>query len=341
MILKFRRSVGAAAVVAALAACGDGSGSTDDDQDAAARIVATTTIWADITSATLCGLDVPALVPPGADPHTFEPSLRDREALEDAAVVIANGGGLEDSLTDLLSSVATSGTDVVELVPLVDTIDSGPGHDDDHDDDDHDDDDHDDDDHDDHDHDDHDDDPDHDDHDDDHAGGVDPHIWQDPLRVAGVLDTIAAAGEEADEQQRNCANAYRAELEQLDDEISELIGAVPIAERLMVTSHDSLAYFADRYDLEIVGTVIPSTNTLAQTNAADLADLADLIEERGVRAIFTEELESTADADALAERLDVLVVPLVTDALTTAPGTDTYLEMMRSNSTRIAEALTP
>ncbi len=87
--------------------------------------------------------------------------------------------------------------------------------------------------------------------------------------------------------------------------------------------------------------MIPSTNTLAQTNAADLAALADLIEARGIRAIFTEQLESTADADALAERLGVRVVPLVTDALTDDPATDTYLEMMRSNATLIAEALTP
>ncbi len=275
MILTARSSVAVLAVVAALAACGDGSESTGDGQIATSSIVATTTIWADITSATLCGLDVPSIIPAGADPHTFEPSLRDRQTLEDAATVIANGGGLEDTLTDLLATVSTSGTEVIELVPSVDTIEAG--------------------------HDSTNDEPDEHQHDDE----VDPHIWQDPQRVAAVLDTIAMAGEEADERQRNCASDYGAELEQLDREISDLIGAVPAADRLMVTSHDSLAYFADRYDLEIVGTVIPSTNTLAQTDAAGLADLADVIEERGVTAIFTEELESTADAEALADRLGV------------------------------------
>ena len=71
------------------------------------------------------------------------------------------------------------------------------------------------------------------------------------------------------------------------------------------------------------------------------SDLADLIDERGVRAIFTERLESTADADALAERLGVNVVPLVTDALTGDDDTDTYIEMMRSNATEMVTALTP
>ena len=139
----------------------------------------------------------------------------------------------------------------------------------------------------------------------------------------------------------DCSDEFGTELLALDAEITDLLAEVPPAQRVMVTSHDSLAYFADRYDLEVVGTVIPSTNTLAATNAADLAALADLIDARGVRVIFTEELESTADADALAERLGVDVVPLVTDALTDDPATDTYVGMMRSNAMLIAEALAP
>ena len=73
----------------------------------------------------------------------------------------------------------------------------------------------------------------------------------------------------------------------------------------------------------------------------DLAALADTIEARGVRVVFTEQLESSNDADRLAERLGVRVIPLVTDALTDDPATDTYVEMMRTNATAIAEALAP
>ena len=330
--------------VCTLAACSDGSTGTTAAETPAggSTVVATTSIWADITSRVLCGEPVDAVIPPGADPHTFEPSLRDRERLGAAELVVANGGGLEESLTDLLGSVATDGVNVVEMTPHIDVIasdhdedhvDEGEGHVDedhtgeehtgeearaDHAGDEHD-----------------------EQADDEHGHGIaaDPHVWQDPARVAGALDVIASAG--AAIGLDDCHEEFAAELTELDAEIRAMLADIPSDRRMLVTSHDSLAYFADRYDLEVVGTVIPSSNTLAQTNAADLGDLADLIEQRGVTAIFTEQLESTADADALAERLGVAVVPLVTDALTDEPATDTYVEMMRSNATSIAAALTP
>ena len=260
-------------------------------------IVATTSIWADIASNVTCGELVPALIPAGADPHTFEPSLRDRELIDGPAAIIANGGGLEGPVGVLLEAVDDPPfTSVFEMTNGVATVDD------------------------------------------------DPHIWQDPTIVAAAIDSIKAGAIAVDrdpDEIARCTADYRAELLALDAEITELLAPIPAASRLMVTSHDSLAYFAYRYDLEIVGTVIPSTNTLAETNAADLAALADTIEARGVRVVFTEQLESSNDADRLAERLGVRVIPLVTDALTDDPATDTYVEMMRTNATAIAEALAP
>ena len=315
MILN-RFGVATLAAICTLAACSDGSGDragADPSADGPV-VVATTSIWADISSQVFCGEPVDAVIPVGADPHTFEPSLRDRERLDAADLVVANGGGLEDSLTDLLATVADGGGNLVEMMPHIDVIAT----DDDHTDDDH-----------------------AEEEDDEHGHGIggDPHVWQDPTRVAGALDVIASAGTAIGLD--DCNETFAAELSGLDAEIDALLADIPPAQRVLVTSHDSLAYFADRYDLEVIGTVIPSTNTLAQTNASDLADLAELIEARAVPAIFTEELESTADADALAERLGVAIVPLVTDALTDDTATDTYVEMMRSNATKIAEALTP
>ena len=340
MILT-RTGIVTLATVSLLAACSEADtdstpvdAPTDDD----VAVLATTSIWADITSEVFCGEPVAAIIPVGADPHSFEPSLRDREALGDADLVVANGADLEGSVIDLLDAVVAEGVNVVEMTPHIDVIATDDDHDhadEDHADEDHTDEDHADEDHADEDH------ADEEHADDEHGHGIgaDPHVWQDPTRVAGALDVIASAGAAAGLD--DCSAAYAAELTELDADITGLLADIPPAQRVMVTSHDSLAYFADRYDLEVIGTVIPSTSTMAETNAADLADLADLIEECGVRAIFTEALESTADADALAERLGVDVVPLVTDALTDDPDTDTYVEMMRSNATRIADALTP
>ena len=279
----------------AMTSCGS-EPTTEDAAGEPAALVATTSIWADITSQVVCGESIPSLIPAGADPHSFEASLRDREMLDDAKVIIANGGELEGTATELLDAAASGGTEVIEMLPLVETLDG------------------------------------------------DPHLWQDPTLVADLIDDIEAAAVTAGfttDRIDACAGDYRSELIALDAEIAALLAPIPPENRLMVTSHDSLAYFAERYDLEIVGTVIPSTNTLAETNAADLAALADTIETLDVAAVFTERLESSGDADRLAERLDVEVVPLVTDALTDDPAGDTYVEMMRSNATTIAEALAP
>ena len=72
-------------------------------------IVATTSIWADIASNVTCGELVPALIPAGADPHTFEPSLRDRELIDGPAAIIANGGGLEGLVGALLEAPVITG----------------------------------------------------------------------------------------------------------------------------------------------------------------------------------------------------------------------------------------
>jgi zinc/manganese transport system substrate-binding protein len=270
------------------------SGSAVGGDGGEGALIATTTIWADVASNVACDEPVISIIPAGADPHSFEPSLRDRQAIERAAVVVSNGNDLEHSLDDLLDTAIGAGADVVEMAAR--------------------------------------------------RPGADPHVWQDPTLVADGLDALAAALVETGRDKATidaCASAYRSELLELDTEIEQILSVVPPERRLLVTSHDSLAYFADRYHFEVVGTVIPASNTLAETSAADLAALAEVIEQRDVPAIFTERLESTADADALAERLGVQVVPLVTDSLVDDPAGDTYVAMMRANATQIAQALAP
>lgn len=302
MILSHRLVVLMPVVALAAAACGDGSGDASDDEPADATIVATTSIWADVTSNVACGEPVEALIPAGADPHSYEPSLRDRELVSGADLIVANGAGLEATTHELLDAAIADGVNVVEVAPHIDLL---GGDEDDG---------------------------------DEHAhGDGDPHVWQDPTRVAGALDVIASALTPAG--YRTCVETYREELLALDTEIAAILAPIPADERLLVTSHDSLAYFADRYGFEVVGTVIPSTSTMADSSAGELAELADLVEERSVRAIFTDAFESASDAEALAERIGIPVVALVTGALTDeAP---TYAAMMRANATTIAEALTP
>ena len=289
-------------------------------------VVATTTIWSDVTSAALCGLDVPAVMPPGADPHIFEPALADRATLEAADLVVANGLYLEEGMVDLLSTVAAGGVRVIELTENADVLEFGGGHDD-HDD------------HDDHESENHDDheSEDHDEH--DHSGG-DPHIWFDPLTVAEVVPTIveAAIAAGADTSVRACGQDYIDELEALDTEIRGTLSAIPDDARYLVTNHDAFGYFAARYDFEVVGTVIPSLSSLGETNPADLADLAAIIEELDIPAIFAEYQAADTEANALAEVLPgVSVATLDTGSL--RDSNDSYITFMRRNTQVVAEAL--
>ncbi|MGA0298808.1 MAG: metal ABC transporter substrate-binding protein, partial [Ilumatobacteraceae bacterium] len=314
---------------------------TESSSEPDANIVATTTIWADIASRSLCGLEVASVIPAGADPHTFETSLADRATLEQADLVVANGLALEEGLVDLLATVADGGTPVIEMTEAVAIRDMGDDHDDEHSDDkDHADEHHDEDE-------DHGDDEDHDHDDKDHAdehhhdhSGSDPHIWLDPINVASTVNLITEAAIDAgfDTSVRACAQDFIDEIEALDTEIADDLSAIPSDRRFLVTNHDALGYFAERYGFEVVGTVIPSLSTLAETNPADLADLAAIIEELDIPTVFSEEQASARDADALADAIPGLtVVALDTGSLRDTD--DDYLSMMRRNVTAIAEAL--
>ena len=310
-------SAAAAAALLTVTACGSdtepGDGAGASDSDAVPSVFATTTIWADVTRGVACdGLaEVGTVIPPGGDPHSFEPSLRDREALGDAALVVANGLGLEESLEDTIDAVEADGVTVVRVGASVDPL---PAADEDHD-------------------------EDHDDH-----GPDDPHIWFDPMRVAATLPAIAdglsAAGVDRSALDA-CVAEYTERLERLDAELRDTVATLPSERRLLITNHDSLSYFADRYEFEVLGSVIPSPSSLAATNPGDLEELATLIADTGVPAIFAETQHSSDDTDALAERVgDVEVVTLQTGTLgESGSDTDSYVGWLTVTTQTITEAL--
>ncbi len=360
----FRGLTAALALVLGLAACTD-----DDATDAASAtnvpsVVVTTGIWSDVVRNVACddSISVTTIIPAGGDPHTFEPSLRDRETMDDADIVIANGLGLEESIHDTLEAVAEAGTPVFEFGDHITTIefdlaaahghgaendedgDAEDGHDEDGDEQDgHDEDgdDHDDGDADDEDG--HDEDGDEEDghHED---GGADPHIWLDLQKVANALPAVADAlidvGADPDTVNR-CLAEYRQEMVDADAMILGIVEAVPDERRALVTNHDSLGYFADRYGFEVIGTVIPANTTSAETNPAALHELAEIIEHEGVPAVFSETTSADDAAQALATAAgDVSVVPLLTGSL--APEGeigDTLIGLLLHNAQTIADAL--
>jgi zinc/manganese transport system substrate-binding protein len=177
-------------------------------------------------------------------------------------------------------------------------------------------------------------------------GEDDPHLWNDPHGMASAVrafgDAAAALpGIDRAVVERQ-AEQYATSLDALASEITATLAPIPAARRKLVTNHDSFGYFAARYDLEVIGAVIPSLTTNASASAADLERLAALIKEQGVPAIFAETTQPTKLADALADEVggDVAVVELYTESLgEPGSGADTYIGMLRTDAQRIARAL--
>jgi len=339
-------SAPAATAASTMESTSESTPSTDTPPAQDLVALATTSIWADVTSRALCEAPVDSVIPIGADPHSWEPSIRVTADLAAADLLIRNGLDLEEGLLGALDTVDTSRTTVVTLSGLIsdaddDHSDHDESTDDDHSDDDHSDHDHSDDDHSDDDH--SDDDHSDDDHSDHDHSGPDPHLWLDPVLVADLVDGIASAAVAAGWPTTviDCAATYSEELLALDAEIADAVATLDSDARILVTNHDALGRFADRYDFEVLGSVLPSLSTLAEANPADLAELATTITTTGVTAIFVDAQSSDTDAKALARRLDgVEVVTLLTGSLTS--GTDggrDYLTMMRTNTGRIVDAL--
>jgi ABC-type Zn uptake system ZnuABC Zn-binding protein ZnuA len=130
-------------------------------------------------------------------------------------------------------------------------------------------------------------------------------------------------------------------LKALDAWIVEQVGQIPPERRLLVTNHESMGYFADRYGFKIVGAILPSVSTGSSPSAQELAQLVDHIRASGAPAIFLETGANPQLAEQLARETGIKVVTQIYTHSITAPDGDTptYIDMMRYNVKTIVEAL--
>lgn len=175
-------------------------------------------------------------------------------------------------------------------------------------------------------------------------GTLDPHFWFDPARVDVAVKTIAARLSAIDPESTDLyfanASAYGEELDELHAWTQEQVKLVSPERRLLVTSHDSLSYFAELYGFEVVGLVIPSLSTHVEPSAEHIAGLQDVIREHDVPAVFGETTVSEKLAQSLAMETGTELVQLYSGALgEEGSGAETYLGMVRTNVERIVEAL--
>ncbi len=181
----------------------------------------------------------------------------------------------------------------------------------------------------------------------DHGDGEhDPHWWHDPENAIAaadrIRDALIAANPAAADAITAQAAAYRATLEKLDAGVERCFAAIPERDRKIVTSHDALGYFADAYDITVVGAVIPSQTTRAQASAADVDRLAREIRAQGVKAIFPESSVNPKVAEALAKETGVSAERTLFGDTLGAEGSDgaTYVGMIVHNADAIVRGLT-
>jgi ABC-type Zn uptake system ZnuABC Zn-binding protein ZnuA len=175
--------------------------------------------------------------------------------------------------------------------------------------------------------------------------GNDPHWWQNPrngeLAVAAIRDALVKADPGGAATYRRNAAAYIARLARLDSGIARCVARIPPRARRLVTSHDSLGYYARRYGFTIVGAAIPSLSSQAQPSAASTQRLITQIKHQHVPAIFPESALNPKLEHAIAREAHAAVAPpLWADALGPKRSSgSTYAGALSANTRTIVSAL--
>ena len=357
-LVRLWKALTAALVVALVSAS---CGSSEETATANATVegdqpvlVATTSILGDVV-ADLVGdqFEVVTIMPPGADPHDFQASAQQVAQLSSADLVVANGGNFEEGLLDVLEAAEADGVSIFEALDAVSTLefadedDHDDEHEDEHADEDHaDEDDHDEDEHADDEHADEDD-HDEDEHDDHDHSRVDPHFFTDPSRMAMMIDALGAFivenvdGVDVDTITSN-TTASVASLNALADEVDTILEPIAAEQRVLVTNHEVFGYFAERFDFTVLGIVIPGGGTNSGVDPQSLVELAEVIEEANVPAIFVDTSASDDVAQTVASEVgDIAIVEIYSESLGPVDSDGgTYSDMVLTNATRIATALT-
>ena len=250
---------------------------------------------------------VTVLIPNGADPHEWEPSARDIELINKADLVVENGLGLEASVQKSLERARSAGVTfftasdhiTIRHVGQGEGVPTGDS--------------------------------------DQVAGAPDPHLWLDPAAMkslVGALSIELAKDFSTDVSVQAAVLENR--LDALDREIAGMVAAIPQENRKLVTGHESMGYYAERYGFKLVGVIIPGVSSQAEVSAANLATLKQTIEENHVKAIFTELGTSPSVAKAIGEDTGVEVVELATHVL---PDDGSYFSFLRNLTAVITAAL--
>lgn len=299
--------VAAAVLGGGLSACGadepDGAAGSAGQGDRPLTVVATTMQLQDF--ARQVGGDrvkVTGILGPDDEPHEYEPKPSDAEALSQADVVVENGAGLDEWLGDLLSNAGSEARRVTAArgIELLPTEEKG------------------------------------------FPG--DPHVWHDPDNAKAMVDTIAAGLTAADPEgkaayERNAVR-YQRDIDAMAERIRARLAPIPVAKRNLITTHDAFGYFVRAYDVNQIGTVLPSVSTEAEPSGRQVRELVEAIRANRVRTIFTEEaVDASLERQIAKEAGATVSTSLYADVLgARGSGAETYVDAELANADAMAAA---
>jgi len=291
------------AVALGVAACGDDEPEAKTGSGETIAVVATTMQLQDfVREVGGDRVEVTGMLGPDSEPHEYEPTPGDAEAVADADVVVENGANLDGWLEDLLANAGSDAArvDSSEGIELLPSEEEGfPG------------------------------DP-HVWHDPDNAKAM----------VDNVAKGLAAADPDGEAQYERNATAYKAELDDMAARIREIFAPIPAENRKLITTHDAFGYFVRAYDIEQVGTVLPAVTTEAEPSGRQVAELVDEIRAQDVKAVFTEEAVDPGLERQIADEAGVEISSSLYADVLGGPGSgaETFIQAELANARAMADA---
>ena len=294
----FKFSVVALSIV--LIACSGGTEAGCPETDGRSlNVVVTTPMMGEFVSQVAGdNVNLTILMPPEADPHTYEPAPQDAGLIADADLVFYTGLKYEPAaVVKLLENSACSQDILAEIGENVFPIEFKEGGHDDHGDD-------------------HGDEEGHDDEEGGHEGhdhgAFDPHFWFDPSRVVYAVEYIESKLSEFDPDNQSSYEAlssdYTSELSGLTGQVSGLISTVPSQNRKLITTHESLGYLEAKFGLEVLSTIIPDLDSSNEISPSQLVDVIDVIEDNNVKVIFIESEAPSVYAETIVAETGIKAV---------------------------------
>ena len=249
-------------------------------------------------------INVIGLMRDGEDPHSYQPTPQDANAIADADLVLANGLHLESALDKIIQNKARQAVYLAEQDGIEPIADAGA------------------------------------------EGAPDPHCWMDVTifrkYVEGIRDAFVKLDPDNKVTYEERTSAYLAELDELHAWVIEQFEQVPAERRVIITSHDAFNYFGRAYGIEVHGVVGISTDQ--QATARDIARLEQMIQDKGIRAVFYETSVKNTLNNMIKQIADETGIKvggsLYSDSLG-KQGTEagTYIGMIRHNTTTMVEAI--